>query len=95
MQREHHYAKAPWSDVAPSDLEPQGEPETTIDYRHETHLGLYVRGEYVAYLGMLAVRCETRAGWLMPLGIAIADTVAIETIPVHSNPRRLEDKEQA
>lgn len=74
------YAFAPWSDVAPSDLEPMGEPETVIDYRHETHLGLYVKGEHTAYLGMLAVRCEAKGMNVVPLSIAIADTpILIDT----------------
>lgn len=83
------YVAVPWGDVKPSDLEPQGEAETTIDYRHETHLGLYVKGEHIAYLGMLAVRCESRGMSLVPIGLAIADTPALEQVPVQSNPRRV------
>lgn len=68
------YALAPWSDVAPSDLEPQGTPETEVNYRHEQHLLLRVRGTYGANLGMVGVRCLIgRAGELLPVGIAIPD----------------------
>jgi len=83
------YVPVPWSDIAPADLEPQGDPETAIETRHQTHLGLYVKGEYTAYIGMLALRCETNGMQTIPVGIAIADTpIIVEHVPVQSNPRR-------
>lgn len=89
------YALVPWSDIRPSDLMEQGDPELVRDCRHERHLGLHVRGEYVASLGLLAIRCERHHGWLLPLSMAIADTPPFvntdqdaDAIPVQSNPRR-------
>lgn len=92
MRYVRRFVPVPWGEIRPSDLEPQGEAETVIDYRHETHLGLYIKGEYTAYLGMLALRCETRGMTLAPVGIAIADTpLLFDTTPVQSNPRRFEE----
>jgi hypothetical protein len=71
---ERRYVSVPWGDIAPGDLQPQGEPDTVIEYRHETHVGLYVKGEHVAYLAMLAVRCESKGMDLVPISMAIADT---------------------
>lgn len=86
---QRRYAQAPWSEIAPADLEPQGDPETAIDYRHETHLGLYVKGEHIPYIGMLAVRCESRGMHLVPIGLAIADTpIACHHAPVQSGVQR-------
>lgn len=86
------YAPSPWSEVAPSDLEPMGEPDVTLEYRHELHLGLNVPGVFVSSLGMLAVRCECRGERVIPLGLAIADgTIVVAIPPGQSNPRRHKD----
>lgn len=87
------YVLVPWGDIAPSDLWPanDGQIEVEISYRHEQHLGIYVRGQYGVELGMLGLRCEVVRGELMPLGIAISDgALDLETqpVPVQSNPRR-------
>ena len=89
MHYVRRYAPVPWSDIAPADLQPQGDAETSVDYRHETHLGLYIKGEHVAYLGMLAVRCETKGMDLVPVSIAIADTpILVDTSKVPSQSSR-------
>ena len=86
------YTRTPWGEVAASDLEPQGEPETVIVYRREEHLGLVVRGTFGVTLGMLGVRCERHGSILSPIGLAIADTpIAIDTGTLQSNPRRNEE----
>lgn len=88
-----HYALTAWSDIPPSDLREQGEPEIVRDLRHERHLGLHIKGEYVTSLGLLAIRCERHYGWDLPLSMAIAETPSfIDTDDamhaLHSNPRR-------
>lgn len=86
------YAPTPWSDPAPSDLQPQGIPEFMLEWRRETHFGLDVHGAYVRHMGMLAIRCEQAGGRLVPVSLAIADTAPLMTSDgVQSNPRRLED----
>lgn len=65
------FAKSPWSDVAPSDLVEQGKPDFHRDCRRERHIGLCIRGEYVANLGVLAVRCERYGEDLFPISMAI------------------------
>jgi hypothetical protein len=82
--------RVPWGDVLQSDVEPQGEPETVIEYRHEAHLGLHIRGTFGVTLGMLGVRCERRGVLLIPIAVAIAETpTVIDTdTNLQSNPRR-------
>lgn len=95
MRRIQRFAPVPWGEIAPSDLEPQGEPETCITYRHEEHIGLHVRGVSGVTLGMLAVKCERRGLTVWPQGLAIADApIAIDT-NLHSNPRRHADDDGA
>lgn len=88
------YARAPWADVAPADLEPKGDPEWAIDYRHERHMGLLIVGEYVPELGMLGIRCAVQQGALAPISLAIADgPVAVAIEPAQSNPKRIDDED--
>ena len=98
VRYERRYATAPWSDPAPSDLEPQGAPETEITYRHEVHMGLHVRGTYGGTLGMIAIRCEVNGMGLAPVSMAIADTPPmydIRPVPVQAGapraPRQLDE----
>lgn len=88
------YTTVAWGEIAPSDLEPKGDPEWAIEYRHELHIGLHIVGEYVPELGMLGIRCEVRNGEEQPISMAIADgSVAVSIEPAQSNPRRREDAE--
>lgn len=83
------WAFSPWADVQPSDLEPQGEPETVIEYRREAHLGLYIKRSYgQRYLGILAVRCESVRGEFLPISMAIADAIPQPPKPVFFPPRQ-------
>lgn len=89
------YAKVPWGDLEQGDLREQGKPEWLRDSRHERHLGLLVRGQYVGTLGMLMIRCERHQDWLLPVGMSIANGSPVlkaeaedMLMRVQSNPRR-------
>lgn len=63
-----------WDTARPdSDCVSQGLPDTVARVRRgEVLLGLAIRGDYVAHIGTVGVRCElTAAGELLPLSCAI------------------------
>lgn len=82
FQFQHRYVPVAWGEIAPSDLKPQGDPESELTYRYEQHLGLYIRGVSGGWLGRLAVRCERDAyGEFVPVGCAITDTYRRIVVP--------------
>mgnify|MGYP006408917749 FL=1 len=69
----------PWNDLEPSDLCPQGPPETVVRYKHQELLGLIVKGQALKQLGMLAIRCEFDSmGEPMPISMALAEDTLLE-----------------
>ena len=66
-------------EVEKSDLRPQGFPETVIQWKHQEHLGLEIKGQEVPALGLLAIRCEFDSlGECMPMTCAIAEDVLLQ-----------------
>jgi len=69
----------PWNDLEPSDLCPQGPPETVVRYKHQELLGLVVKGQEIQTLGILAIRCEFDSiGEPMPISLALAEDMLLE-----------------
>lgn len=77
-----------WSDIAPSDLHEQGDPELVRDCYRERHLGLHVLGTYGISLGLLAIRCERRGADEIPLTLSIAETPPV----IDTHPQRFSDE---
>ena len=68
-----------WNDIEPSDLCPQGPPETVVRYKHQELLGLVVKGQELKRLGIIAVRCEFDSiGEPMPISMALAEDTLLE-----------------
>lgn len=82
------YARSPWSPIAQSDLQPQGDPETVVCLSKQGSLvGLRILG--LAEDVMLGVR-EDMEG--QPLSCAVTDELKIDTRDWKSNPRRLPER---
>ena len=71
----------PWNEIEPSDLCPQGPPETVVRYKHQELLGLVIKGQEIQTLGMLAIRCEFDSmGEPMPISLALAEDILLEAV---------------